>query len=148
MDTIMYGSQLLKTFGIILQFWVYSPPFLFLIKFQIKWETVLSLSILISNHDNSNPYISPPLFVVWPTRDKCSWKTSYESYKSFDNLNYSCFNGNRLLSKPQPNLNTTVGFDMKMTLQTPPTPPHPTHPPHKLNISNISAVTDLILMKL
>ena len=25
------------------------------------------------------------------------------------------------LSKPQPNLNTTVGFDMKMTLQTPPT---------------------------
>ena len=30
-----------------------------------------------------------------------------------------------LLSKPQPNLNTTVGFDMKMTLQTPPT----THPP-------------------
>ena len=24
------------------------------------------------------------------------------------------------LSKPQPNLNTTVGFDMKMTLQTPP----------------------------
>ena len=29
----------------------------------------------------------------------------------------------KLLSKPQPNLNTTVGFDMKMTLQT---PPHPT----------------------
>ena len=31
-----------------------------------------------------------------------------------------------LLSKPQPNLNlnTTVGFDMKMTLQTPPTPTH------------------------
>ena len=27
------------------------------------------------------------------------------------------------LSKPRPNLNTTVGFDMKMTLQT---PPHPT----------------------
>ena len=25
-----------------------------------------------------------------------------------------------LLSKPQPNLNTTVGFDMKMTLHTPP----------------------------
>ena len=25
-----------------------------------------------------------------------------------------------LLSKPQPNLNTKVGFDMKMTLQTPP----------------------------
>ena len=24
------------------------------------------------------------------------------------------------LSKPQPNLNTMVGFDMKMTLQTPP----------------------------
>ena len=47
-----------------------------------------------------------------------------------------------LLSKPQPNLNTTVVFDMKMTVQTPPTPPQ------KLNISNISAVTDLILMKL
>ena len=30
----------------------------------------------------------------------------------------------QLLSKPQPNLNTMVGFDMKMTLQTPPT--HPT----------------------
>ena len=30
------------------------------------------------------------------------------------------------LSKPQPNLNTTVGFDMKMTLQTPPRPPPPT----------------------
>ena len=31
-----------------------------------------------------------------------------------------------VLSKPQPqpNLNTTVGFDTKMTLQT---PPHPTH---------------------
>ena len=28
-----------------------------------------------------------------------------------------------LLSKPQPNLNTMVGFDMKMTLQTPPHPP-------------------------
>ena len=27
------------------------------------------------------------------------------------------------LSKPQPNVNTTVGFDMKMTLQTPPHPP-------------------------
>ena len=26
------------------------------------------------------------------------------------------------LSKPKPNLNTTVGFDMKMTLQTPPPP--------------------------
>ena len=26
-----------------------------------------------------------------------------------------------ILSKPQPNLNTTVGFDMKMTLHTPPT---------------------------
>ena len=48
----------------------------------------------------------------------------------------------RVLSKPQPNLNTTVGFDNKMTLQTPPPPPH------KLNISNISAVTDPILMKL
>ena len=28
------------------------------------------------------------------------------------------------LSKPQPNLNTTVGFDRKMTLQTPPTHHH------------------------
>ena len=48
-----------------------------------------------------------------------------------------------LLSKPQPNLNITVGFDNKMTLQTPP----PT-PPQKLNVSNISALTDPILMKL
>ena len=37
--------------------------------------------------------------------------------------------------------NTTVGFDMKMTLKTPP-------PPQKLNVSNISAVTDPNLMKL
>ena len=43
---------------------------------------------------------------------------------------------------PQPNLNTTVGFDTKMTLHT----PHPT--PQKLNVSNISAVTDPIWMKL
>ena len=38
-----------------------------------------------------------------------------------------------------------VGFDNKMTLQT---PPHPTQPPQKLNISDISAVTDSILMQL
>ena len=31
--------------------------------------------------------------------------------------------GSLILSKPQPNLNTTVGFDNKMTLQTPPTQP-------------------------
>ena len=29
-----------------------------------------------------------------------------------------------ILSKPQPNLNTTVGFDMKMTLQIPPPTTH------------------------
>ena len=42
-----------------------------------------------------------------------------------------------LLSKPQPqpNLNTTVGFDTKMTLQT---PPHPTTPPHHRNFSGTS----------
>ena len=34
--------------------------------------------------------------------------THLETYKSMQ------------LSKPQPNLNTTVGFDNKMTLQTPP----------------------------
>ena len=45
------------------------------------------------------------------------------------------------LSKPLPNLNTTVGLYVKITLHTP--PPHP----HKLNVSNISAVTDPILMK-
>ena len=50
------------------------------------------------------------------------------------------------LSKPQPNLNTTVGLYMKMTLQPP--PPPPTNPPHKFKVSNISAVTDPILMKL
>ena len=52
------------------------------------------------------------------------------------------------LSKPQPNLNTTVGLYMKMTLQPPPPPPTHHHYPHKLNVSNISAVTDPILMKL
>ena len=36
------------------------------------------------------------------------------------------------MSKPQPNLNTTVRFDKKLTLQT---------PSHKLNVSNISADT-------
>ena len=39
----------------------------------------------------------------------------------------------------QPQLNSKVGFDMKMTLD---------HPPHKLNVINISAVPDLILTKL
>ena len=42
----------------------------------------------------------------------------------------------KLLSKPQPNLNT-VGFDNIMTVHH---PPHPT--PQKLSVSNISAVTD------
>ena len=48
-----------------------------------------------------------------------------------------------------PNLTSTqgIGFDHKMTVQTPPHPPPPL-PPQKLNISNISAVTDSILMKL
>ena len=53
------------------------------------------------------------------------------------------FENIQILSKPQPNLNTTFGFDKKMTLKTPP----PT-PPQKLNVSNISAVTDPILVKL
>ena len=35
-----------------------------------------------------------------------------------------------ILSKPQPNLNTMVGFDMKMILQTP--------PPHHRNSSGTS----------
>ena len=35
-----------------------------------------------------------------------------------------------ILSKPQPNLNTTVGLTTKMTLPTP--PPTTPHPPHKL----------------
>ena len=45
----------------------------------------------------------------------------------------------------QPQLNSKVWFDMKMTLHH-----HhpPTHHPHKLNVSNISAVADPILMKL
>ena len=48
----------------------------------------------------------------------------------------------QLLSKPQPylNLNTTVGFDMKMTLQT---PPH--HHPQNFNVPTISAVTEQIM---
>ena len=41
----------------------------------------------------------------------------------------------------QPQLNSKVGFDMKMTL-------HHHHHPHKLNVSNISAVTDPISTKL
>ena len=45
-----------------------------------------------------------------------------------------------LLSKPQPNLDTMVGFDKKITLQIP--------PQQKLNVSNISAVIDTILTKL
>ena len=42
----------------------------------------------------------------------------------------------QILSKPQPNLNTTVGFDMKMTVQT-----SPTH--HHRN--SISAISQLLL---
>ena len=41
-------------------------------------------------------------------------------------LTYLNPNCRDVLSKPQPNLNTTVGFDMKMTLQTPTHPPPPT----------------------
>ena len=41
----------------------------------------------------------------------------------------------------QPQLNSKVGCDTKMTLVHPP-------PPHQLNVSNISAVTDPILTKL
>ena len=48
----------------------------------------------------------------------------------------------QLLSKPQPNLNTVVGFDLKMTLHTTP------HHPQKHYVSYISAVTDPISMKL
>ena len=40
----------------------------------------------------------------------------------------------------QHNLNTVVGLDMKITVQTP--------LPHQLNVGNISAVTDPFLMKL
>ena len=44
------------------------------------------------------------------------------------------------LSKPQPDLNTTVGFDMKMTLQTPPHPPT-THR------NSMSAISYLLLTR-
>ena len=45
----------------------------------------------------------------------------------------------------QPQLNSKVGCDMKMTLiHHPPTTTHP----RKLNVSNISAVTGLLLVKL
>ena len=65
---------------------------------------------------------------------------------SFENNNHykTSLRGNGQLSKPQPNLNKTVGFYTKMTLQ----PPPPTTHPHKLKVSNISAVNDPILMKL
>ena len=42
----------------------------------------------------------------------------------------------------QPQLNSIVGFDRKMTLNT------TTDPPHKLNVINISAVPNPILTKL
>ena len=48
----------------------------------------------------------------------------------------------------QPQLNSKVGCDMKMTLIHHHPPPPPTHHPHKLNVGNISAVTGPILMKL
>ena len=51
------------------------------------------------------------------------------------------FENIQILSKPQPNLNTTFGFHKKITLKTPP----PT-PPQKLNVSIISAVTDPIFI--
>ena len=47
--------------------------------------------------------------------------------------------GSLILSKPQPNLNTTVGFDNKMTLQTPPPPPQ-----HR---NSISAISQLLLTR-
>ena len=43
----------------------------------------------------------------------------------------------------QPQLNSKVGFDTKMTLDH-----HHHPPPHKLNVINISAVPDPILTKL
>ena len=51
----------------------------------------------------------------------------------------------------QPQLNSKVVFDMKMTLDHhhhPPPPPPTHHHPNRLNVSNISAVTVLILTKL
>jgi len=47
----------------------------------------------------------------------------------------------------QPQLNSKVGCDMKMTLVHPPPTTTTTHH-HKLNVSNISAVTDSISTKL
>ena len=49
-----------------------------------------------------------------------------------------------VITPTQPQLNSKVGCDMKMTLVHP--PPHHHH--HKLNVSNISAVTDSISTKL
>ena len=46
----------------------------------------------------------------------------------------------------QPQLNSEVGFDMKMTLHHPPTTHPPTH--DKLNVINISAVPNPISTKL
>ena len=63
-------------------------------------------------------------------------------------------NGPKLLkivtTPTQPQLNSKVGCDTKMTLIHHPPPPPPTthHHPHKLNVSNIAAVTDPISTKL
>ena len=44
-----------------------------------------------------------------------------------DSAMWHVYQGLDFLSKPQPNLNTTVGFYMKMTLQPPPPPTHHTN---------------------
>ena len=56
-----------------------------------------------------------------------NWDFSVQAFKSVIFIANCGLLFGVLLSKPQPNLNTTVGFDMKMTLKT---PPHP--PPQKL----------------
>ena len=92
----------------------------------------------------------PPLFCFWQLPLANQIKLNFnlilaQLQTELDSLlctTASCYHEvPSFLSKPQPNLNTMVGFYTKNYITT------TTHP-HKLNISIISAVTDLILVKL
>ena len=52
-----------------------------------------------------------------------AWATTMDNFVNSQQGGTHVADFHGKLSKPQPKLNTTVGFDMKMTLQTPPHPP-------------------------
>ena len=77
-----------------------------------------------------------PASTQWPQPQQCIDRPSFSGGKLCTHnhsMKEACFRWvmstftllSLILSKPQPNLNTTVGFDNKMTLQTPPTYPTP-----------------------